>query len=83
MEDVPLKNKVLLVEDDDRLAQWVREYLDNYKLSVHGDRRGDVALDALRKHRLALMILEPMPPNLNDMAVCRRIRKLSNVPCCS
>ncbi|WP_443193620.1 response regulator [Mycetohabitans sp. B46] len=81
MEDVPFKHKALLVEDNDRLTQWVREYLDSYTFSFHGARRKNAALNALREHRLALMILELMPPNLDDMAACHRIRKLSSVPC--
>ncbi len=48
MEDIPLKHKVLLIEDDDQLAQLVREILDSDKFLVHGVRRGNVALDALR-----------------------------------
>lgn len=48
MEDVPLKHQVLLIEDEDPLAQLVREILDSDKSLVHGVRRGNVALDALR-----------------------------------
>lgn len=80
MEDVLLKHKVLLSEDDDPLAQWVREILDSDKFLVHEVRRGNVALDALREHHLALMIPDLLLPNLNDMAVCRRIRKLLSLP---
>jgi len=34
MNEVPLKYRVLLIEDDDRLAQLVREYLDGYEFAV-------------------------------------------------
>ena len=80
MNDHPLKYRVLLIEDDDRLAELVREYLDGYEFSVTVVRRGDLAIAAVREHRPALVILDLMLPNLDGMEVCRRIRAFSNVP---
>ena len=80
MYDNPLKYRVLLIEDDDRLAQLVREYLDNYEFTVTVVRRGDLAVAAVREHGPALVILDLMLPNLDGMEVCRRIRAFTNVP---
>lgn len=80
MNEVPLKYRVLLIEDDDRLAQLIREYLDSYEFSVTVVRRGDLAVGAVREHQPALVILDLMLPHLDGMEVCRRIRGFSNVP---
>ncbi|OMS11436.1 two-component system response regulator BprR, partial [Burkholderia pseudomallei] len=80
MNEVPLKYRVLLIEDDDRLAQLIREYLDSYEFSVTVVRRGDLAVGAVREHQPALVILDLMLPHLDGMEVCRRIRAFSNVP---
>ena len=80
MNEDPLKYRVLLIEDDDRLAQLVREYLDGYEFTVTVVRRGDLAVAAVREHQPALVILDLMLPNLDGMEVCRRIRAFTNVP---
>ncbi|ONU79647.1 DNA-binding response regulator [Burkholderia cenocepacia] len=80
MNEVPLKYRVLLIEDDDRLVQLVREYLDGYEFAVTVVRRGDLAVAAVREHQPALVILDLMLPNLDGMEVCRRIRAFTNVP---
>ena len=51
MTEGPLKTKVLLIEDDDRLAQLVSEYLGNYEFAVDVVRRGDIAVAAVREHK--------------------------------
>ncbi|MDO3585835.1 response regulator, partial [Ralstonia pseudosolanacearum] len=71
MAEAPLKTRVLLIEDDDRLAQLVSEYLGNYEFTVEVVRRGDIAVAAVREHRPALVILDLMLPHMDGMEVCR------------
>ncbi|MFM0499220.1 response regulator [Paraburkholderia caffeinilytica] len=80
MNEAPLKTSVLLIEDDDRLAQLIGEYLNSYEFSVTIVRRGDTAVAAVRVHKPALVILDLMLPNMDGMEVCRRIRSFSRVP---
>lgn len=80
MNDAPLKTSVLLIEDDDRLAQLIGEYLNGYEFDVTIVRRGDTAVAAVHEHKPALVILDLMLPNLDGMEVCRRIRSFSRVP---
>ncbi len=80
MSDVSPKYKVLLIEDDDRLAQLVSEYLGNYEFTVEIIRRGDIAVAAVAKEMPALVILDLMLPHMDGMEVCRRIRAFSRVP---
>jgi two-component system OmpR family response regulator len=80
MNEVSPKYNVLLIEDDDRLAQLIAEYLDGYEFAVTIVRRGDTAVAAIREHKPALVILDLMLPNMDGMEVCRRIRGFSSVP---
>ena len=80
MDEDTLKHRVLLIDDDDRFARLVRDYLGRYEFAVTVVRRGDLAVAAVREHRPALVMLDWMLPNLDGMEVCRRIRAFSNVP---
>jgi two-component system OmpR family response regulator len=80
MNEISPKYNVLLIEDDDRLAQLIGEYLDGYEFAVTIVRRGDIAVAAVREHKPALVILDLMLPNMDGMEVCRRIRGFSSVP---
>ncbi|KWK24647.1 two-component system response regulator [Burkholderia stagnalis] len=80
MNENPLAHRVLLIEDDDRLARLVREYLDGYEFTVRIVPRGDLAVAAVREYQPALVILDLMLPNLDGTEVCRRIRAFTNVP---
>ncbi|MBN3795031.1 response regulator transcription factor [Burkholderia sp. Ac-20392] len=75
-----LTYRVLLIEDDERLAQQMREYLSRYGFAVTVVRRGDLAVAAVREHPPALVMLDLMPPDPDGLEVCRQIRAFSNVP---
>ncbi|TCW79884.1 two-component response regulator [Burkholderia sp. SRS-46] len=74
------ESRVLLIEDDERLAQLIRDYLDRHAFAVTIVSRGDLAVAAVRQHRPALVVLDLMLPNLDGVEVCRRIRAFSDVP---
>jgi two-component system OmpR family response regulator len=72
--------RVLLVEDDPRLADLVTEYLSGYEFAVELATRGDAALDAFKAARPDIVVLDLMLPGLDGMVVCRQIRAVSEVP---
>ena len=72
--------RVMLVEDDLRLAQLVTEYLSSYEFEVDLVTRGDTALDSFKAIAPDVVILDLMLPGLDGMVVCRQIRDLSTVP---
>lgn len=75
-----LTHRVLLIENDERLAQQMRDYLGRYGFAVTVVRRGDLAVAAVREHLPALVMLDLMPPHPDGLDVCRQIRAFSNVP---
>ncbi|SHH15236.1 response regulator transcription factor [Massilia sp. CF038] len=72
--------RVLLVEDDLRLAQLVTEYLSSYEFSVELVTRGDTALASFKETMPDVVVLDLMLPGLDGMVVCRQIRDCSDVP---
>ncbi|MGZ8303205.1 MAG: response regulator [Telluria sp.] len=72
--------KLLLVEDDARLAQLVTEYLTNYEFAVDVVARGDEALARYKSFNPDVVVLDLMLPGLDGMVVCRQLRELGEVP---
>ena len=72
--------RVMLVEDDARLAELVTEYLSGYEFSVELVARGDAALEHFKASRPDVVVLDLMLPGLDGMVVCRQIRDQSDVP---
>lgn len=73
-------HKLLLVEDDARLAQLVTEYLTNYEFAVEVVTRGDEALERFKSFNPDVVVLDLMLPGLDGMVVCRQLRELGEVP---
>jgi two-component system response regulator RstA len=67
--------KVLLVEDDERLASLVRDYLAARGFSVAIEVRGDRALARVAKEEPDIVILDIGLPGLDGLSVCRELRR--------
>jgi two-component system response regulator RegX3 len=72
--------RVLLVEDEEGLADSVRYNLERegYSVTVAGDGRR--AIERFRTEAPALVILDLMLPEVSGLDVCRAIRAESDVP---
>jgi DNA-binding response OmpR family regulator len=68
------KTKILVVDDDRKIVDLVRAYLekDGYQVSVAYD--GLQALDLARQKQPDLMVLDLMLPGLDGLDVCRVLR---------
>ncbi|MCG7537239.1 response regulator [Pseudoalteromonas sp. OOF1S-7] len=66
--------KVILVEDDERLAQLTGQFLqsNNYNVTLIHD--GALAPDKIISEQPDVVILDIMLPNLDGFEICRRIR---------
>jgi response regulator RpfG family c-di-GMP phosphodiesterase len=71
---------VLVVEDDAKIAQLLVDYLrrDGFDASAVGD--GNAALRLVQQSMPAALILDLMLPGLDGIAVCRAVRRFSDVP---
>ena len=75
-----MMQKILLVEDDITLANWVSEYLTQQNFIVEHVERGDLVMSAIAKSNPDLILLDVMLPGLNGIEVCRLVRQQSAVP---
>ncbi|TKI82417.1 response regulator transcription factor [Bacillus mycoides] len=75
-----MKKTILIVEDEDILREIMKDYLLNEGYKVLEAIDGKEALSIFEEHEVHLIILDIMLPELDGWAVCRRIRKKSNVP---
>ncbi len=73
-------NRLLMIDDDEKLAALMRDYLrpQGFELNVAHD--GPSGLEAFRASPPALVILDLMLPGLDGLEVCRRLRQTSKVP---
>lgn len=72
--------KILVVDDEPKIVELVRLYLERegYRVSAAGD--GRAALSAFRQEKPNLVVLDLMLPELDGREVCRALRKESAVP---
>lgn len=72
--------KILIVEDDQDIAELERDYLEanGYEVEIAGDGKEGVrkALEA----DVDLVLLDIMLPGLDGFQVCRQIREKRNIP---
>ena len=73
--------RVLLVEDEIRIADFVSRGLEEQGYAVDVAPNGDEALHWTDTANFDIIILDPMLPGLNGIEVCCRLRKRgSNTP---
>jgi len=76
-----MKTKILIVEDDPHILLGLEEVLKSDGFEVAVCSRGDQALDAVAKHKPALLVLDVMLPGQSGYDVCRQLRgKKLNTP---
>jgi DNA-binding response OmpR family regulator len=69
-----MNTKVLIVEDDPHILLGLEEVLKSDGFQVAVCNRGDQAIEAVRKHRPALVVLDVMLPGLSGYDICRQLR---------
>ena len=71
---------VLLVEDERRIRDIVRDYFTAHGLGCDLARDGEEALDLLRDHDYDAILLDVLMPGPDGFQVCRAVRQGSRVP---
>jgi len=72
--------RILLVEDDPRLAEMLLEYLGQAGFGVTVASLGATALERLNDAQYDAVILDLMLPDMDGLEVCRRLRAQRDTP---
>ena len=74
------KQKILIVDDDNNIAELISLYLVKECYETHIAEDGESALEAFKSFEPDLVLLDIMLPGIDGYQVCREIRKESNTP---
>ncbi|MCX5976471.1 MAG: response regulator transcription factor [Coprothermobacterota bacterium] len=74
------KIKVLVVEDERKILELLRLYLQKEGYETYTATDGEMALSLFAQVKPDLVILDLMLPRVDGLEVCRRLRQSSQVP---
>ena len=74
------KHKVLIVDDDENIAELISLYLIKECYETRIEHDGESALRAFSEFKPDIIILDLMLPGIDGYQVCREVRKTSQCP---
>ncbi len=74
------QERILVVEDEPKIAELHRDYLEQsgFRVSILG--RGDEVVSRIQKEPADLILLDLMLPGKSGEEVCRKLRTFTNIP---
>ncbi|WP_313562488.1 response regulator transcription factor [Ruminiclostridium cellobioparum] len=75
-----LPKKILVVDDEQKIVDVVKSYLEHSGYEVYTALNGNQAMAVFEKTEPALIILDLMLPDTSGEEICKNIRKKSGVP---
>lgn len=75
-----MKKTILIVEDEKRLADLHRDYLEQAGFQTRWIDDGAKVVEAVRKETPDLIVLDLMLPNKDGNDICKELRAFSGVP---
>jgi two-component system alkaline phosphatase synthesis response regulator PhoP len=75
-----MNETILIIEDEPKVAQLARDYLEGGGFQVLAAADGTTGLAIARRERPELIVLDLMLPGMDGLDVCRVLRRESDVP---
>ena len=75
-----MKGAILVVEDEQAIAELVHAYLKRDGFGVVWASSGEQAMEELSRHSVRLVVLDIGLPGIDGFEVCRRLRARTGVP---
>ena len=75
-----MNETILVVDDEPKIVQLARDYLEKSGFKVLSSGDGQQALAITRQEHPDLIVLDLMLPGMDGLDVCRAIRRESDVP---
>lgn len=73
-------SKILIVEDEEAIADLEKDYLELSDFEVEIEHTGDKGLEKALNGEFDLVILDLMLPGMDGFEVCKKIREEKNIP---
>ena len=73
-------SKILIIEDEEAIADLEKDYLELSVFDVEIETRGDRGLTAALQKDFDLVVLDLMLPGIDGFDVCRKIREQKDIP---
>jgi DNA-binding response OmpR family regulator len=80
LEPRRMNTPVLLIDDDSKLAELLKTYLENHGYTLTAVTTAQEGFRNLRAREFELVLLDIMLPDGDGLEVCKRIRMVSTVP---
>ena len=74
------KINILIVEDEIKVAETIKAYLEKDCFNVYFAILGSAALNILRDEPINLVVLDLMLPDISGEEICKTVRKTSDIP---
>ena len=75
-----LKQKILIVDDDENIAELISLYLAKEQYDTEMAHDGEEALQIIDVYNPDLILLDIMLPGIDGYEVCQQVRKTRDVP---
>ena len=72
--------KILIIEDEESIADLERDYLELNNFEVEIAHEGDVGLNRALQEDFDLILLDLMLPEIDGFEICRQVREQKNTP---
>ena len=73
-------SKILIIEDEESIADLEKDYLELSGFEVEIENRGDIGLKRALEEEFDLFILDLMLPGVDGFEICKSIRDKKNTP---
>ena len=73
-------SKILIIEDEEAIAELEKDYLELSGFEVEIANRGDIGLKKALEEEYDLVILDLMLPEVDGFEICRQVRDKKNTP---
>lgn len=73
-------SKILIIEDEESIAELEKDYLELSNFEVDIENRGDTGLEKALNQNYDLFLIDLMLPGVDGFEICRQIRERKNVP---
>lgn len=73
-------SKILIIEDEESIADLEKDYLELSGFEVEIENRGDIGLKKALDEEFDLLILDLMLPEVDGFEICKKVREKKNMP---